>query len=275
MAPSRNGWSRSSARLSIRFAASASVRATMIPGDPHDVELEPGGVEPLDLLVRGHQHLAALMAALLGAGTLVLDVVPGHTRLDEASDQVAHMRITAVACVGVGDDERPIVVGRRRLALIFGHPLPQVLLVAVGGQQRAHQARGLLGHLAERVTREVGSRILADRTFRRRGPAAEVDALDAHPFHHHGLAGGGVGPERGDALAAREQLAKVRVELGRGRSGDGGGSPRGIVPPLLGHLPGGVEAGDPPRSGGDCRSSAGFRRHPARTASGGAGGQLR
>ncbi len=32
VAPSRNGWSRSSARLSIRLAASASVRATMMPG---------------------------------------------------------------------------------------------------------------------------------------------------------------------------------------------------------------------------------------------------
>ena len=32
VAPRRNGWSRSSARLSIRLAASASVRATMMPG---------------------------------------------------------------------------------------------------------------------------------------------------------------------------------------------------------------------------------------------------
>ena len=85
---------------------------------PHDVELEAGGVEALDLLVGRHQHLAALMAALLGARALVLDVVAGHAGLDEAANQVAHVRIAAVAGVGVGDDERPVVVGRasRRVA---------------------------------------------------------------------------------------------------------------------------------------------------------------
>ena len=79
-------------------------------GHPHDVELEAGGVEALDLFVRRHQNLAALVAALLGARALVLDVVSRHADLDEAADQVAHVRVTAVAGVGVGDDERPVVV---------------------------------------------------------------------------------------------------------------------------------------------------------------------
>ena len=78
----------------------------MMPGTPHDVELEPGGVEPLDLLVGRHQHLAALVPALLGARPLVLDVVAGDARLDEAPDEVAHVRVAAVPGVGVGDDER-------------------------------------------------------------------------------------------------------------------------------------------------------------------------
>ncbi len=56
-------------------------------GHAHDVELEAGGVEALDLLVLGDQHLAALVAALLGAGLLVLDVVAGHAGLDEAPDR--------------------------------------------------------------------------------------------------------------------------------------------------------------------------------------------
>lgn len=47
-------------------------------GHPHDVELEAGGIEALDLFVGRHQNLAALMTALLGTGTLVLDVVAGH-----------------------------------------------------------------------------------------------------------------------------------------------------------------------------------------------------
>ena len=75
----------------------------------HDVELEAGGVEALDLFVRRHQNLAALMAALLRTGPLVLDVVSRHAGLNEAADQVAYVRIAAVTGVGVGDDERPEV----------------------------------------------------------------------------------------------------------------------------------------------------------------------
>ena len=119
-------------------------------GHPHDVELEASGVEALDLFVGRHQNLAALMAALLGARALVFDVVSGHAGLDEAADQVAHVRISAVAGVGVGDDEGAVVRRRRRGALLLRHLQAQVLLIAVGGQQRAHQPRGFVGHLAQR-----------------------------------------------------------------------------------------------------------------------------
>src|ERR1035441_1207946 len=44
-------------------------------GDPHDVELQAGGVEALDLLVLGHNHLAALVAAFLRSRLLVFNVV--------------------------------------------------------------------------------------------------------------------------------------------------------------------------------------------------------
>ncbi len=155
---------------------------------PHDVELEAGGVEALDLFVGRHQHLAALMAALLGARALVLDVVSGHAGLDEPPDQVAHVRVAAVAGVGVGDDERPVVDRRCSFALLVAHPQAQVLLVAVGGQQGADQAGGLVGHLAQRIAGQVGPGVLADRALGGGRPAAEVDALDAHPLHGHGLA---------------------------------------------------------------------------------------
>ena len=46
------------------------------------------------------------------------------------------------------------------LALLLGHPRAQELLVAVGGEQRAHERRGLVGHLAERIAREVGPGVL-------------------------------------------------------------------------------------------------------------------
>ncbi len=212
----------------------------------HDVELEAGRVQSLVLLVLRHQHLAALVAALLGARALVLDVVARNAGLDEAADQVAHVRIAAVAGVGVGDDERPEVVGRRRGALRLGHARAQVLLVAVGGEQGAHERRGLVGHLAERVAREIGSRVLARSALGRGRPAAEVDPLDPHPLHRHRLPRR-VRAEGGDALALREELAQAVVErrgrLARHRVVVGDGAA------LLDHLARGVEADDPRESG--------------------------
>ena len=52
-------------------------------GDSHDVELEARGVQPLVLLVLRDQHLAALVAALLRARALVLDVVARDAGLHE------------------------------------------------------------------------------------------------------------------------------------------------------------------------------------------------
>ncbi len=103
-------------------------------GDSHDVELEAGGVQPLVLLVLRDQHLAALVAAFLGARALVFEVVAGDAGLHEAADQVPHVRVAAVPGVGVGDDERAEVVGRRRGALRLGHPRAQEVLVPVRGE---------------------------------------------------------------------------------------------------------------------------------------------
>ncbi len=178
---------------------------------PHDVELEACGVKTLDLFVGRHQNLAALMSALLGAGALVLDVVSGHPGLDEPFDQVAYVRIAAVAGVGVGDDERPVVDRRCPFALFVAHPQPQVLLIAVGGQQGADQAGGLVGHLAQRIAGQVGPRVFADRALGGGCPPAEVNTLDAYPLHGHCLPGR-VRAEGGDALALGEQLAQAGVE---------------------------------------------------------------
>ena len=210
-------------------------------GHTHDVELEPCGVEALDLLIRRHQHLAALMSALLGAGPLILDVVAGHAGLDETTNQVAYVRISAVAGVGVGDDERPVVHCRGCGALLVGHLQPQELLVAVCGQQRPHQAGSLVGHLAQRIARQIRAGILGDRPLGRRRPAAEVDALDTAALHGHRLAGG-VRPEGGDGPVLSEQLAQAGVE-------GGGGLPRhGVVDrnraALLDDLTRRVEPGD-------------------------------
>ena len=149
----------------------------------HDVQLEARGGEPLDLLVNADEHLASLVAALLRARALILDVVAGYADLDKAPDQVAHMCVAAVSRVGVGDDERPVVdrIGRGS-ELLGRHARAQVGLVLVGGQQRTDDRRGLVGNLGERVAREVGARVLGDAALGGRRPATEVDALDPMRF---------------------------------------------------------------------------------------------
>ena len=52
------------------------------------------------------------MAALLGAWTLIFDVIARHADFHEAADQIANVRIAAVAGVGIGDDERPEIMSR-------------------------------------------------------------------------------------------------------------------------------------------------------------------
>src|SRR5690606_31140713 len=183
-------------------------------------------------------------------GLLVLDVVARNAGLDEPADEVAHVRVAAVTRVGVGDDEGPEVHLGRGLALGRVHPRASEALVLVGRQQGAHEAGGLVGHLAERVAGEVRARVLVARALGRRGPPAEVDALDAGPLHLHRLAGR-VRAEARDRLALRELLPQQGVELLGRLTGDG------VVlvarPPLLGHLARRVH----PRDAGEA-----LARHP-------------
>jgi hypothetical protein len=188
------------------------------PGHAHDVELEAGGREALHLLVLRDEHLAALVAALLHAGLLVLDVVAGHADLDEAPDQVADVGVAAVAGVGVGDDEGAEVHLGRAPALLLGHARAREELVPVGGEERADDGRGLVGHLAERVAGQVGPWVLVGRALGRGRPAAQVDALDPHLLHRHGLAGR-VGAEGGDRLLLVVELPQPRIEPLGGAAG--------------------------------------------------------
>ena len=109
------------------------------------------------------------------AAPLVLDVVAGNAGLDETADQVAHVRVTAVAGVGVGDDERPEVDGRRGAPAARRSCASAYCWLRSAVKQRAHEGRRLVGHLAQRVARQIGPGILGHGALGRGGPAAEVD----------------------------------------------------------------------------------------------------
>ena len=221
------------------------------PGDddarhPHDVELEARGVQPHDLLLLGNEDLPSLVAALLDARLLVFDVVSSDPDFHEPADEVANVGIAAVARVGVRDDEGPVVDFRRRRALLVSHARSRELLVLVGCQQGTDDGGGLIGHLVQRVAREIGARILGDAAFGRCRPSAEVDSFDTHPLDVDCLTRR-VGTKRGDRLAGGKKLAQTVVERLGARPGDGviGCNPA----TLLGDLAGRVEADQPLESG--------------------------
>ena len=140
----------------------------------------------------------------------------------------------------------PIVDGRRRLALFFGHARAREVLVLVGGEKCAHQSGGLVGHLAERIAGQVRARILCERSLGGGRPAAQVNAFHPHPLHRHRLARR-IGAEGSDLLALFEELAQPRVELLGCPSRDGVVAGKRAL--LLGHLARGVETDDPVESG--------------------------
>jgi hypothetical protein len=193
------------------------------------------------LFVLGHQHLSTLVAALLGARALVLDVVAWYADFDKASDQVPHMGIAAVARVRVSNDEGPEVMNGGCRTLCIGHPQAQVMLVSIRRKQGAHEHRGLVGHLAERIACQVGSRILGRRALGRGGPAAEVDPFDARPLHRDCLPGR-IRAKGRDAFSFSEELPQASVER-RGRLA-GNRVVLGDRAALLDNLTRGVETDD-------------------------------
>ena len=155
---------------SVRAMASRSLPgpgqlATRSPDDgppTHDVRLRADGNQPVDVLADGHQHLARHVAALLGAGRLVLDVDAGGALLDEQLGQLHDGREPAVARVGVGDDGPKEVGAGHLAALLLGRREALLALLAVVEE---------LGH--EQVLHLVRYRVLC----RQRNPACGAQTL--------------------------------------------------------------------------------------------------
>jgi hypothetical protein len=201
-----------------------------------------GRVQPPDLLVFSHQNLAALVPALLRAGLLIFNVVAWNPNFNKAPNQVAHVRVSTVAGVGIRDNEGPEVDRRIRLALLFGHAGAGKVLVLVGRKQCAHQAGCFVGYLAERVARQIRAGIFSDRPLCRGRPATQVNALDAHALDHHRLARR-IGAERRDLPVLLKEFAQPCIKGLRSLPRDRVIAADGAL--LLRHLLRGVKADDP------------------------------
>jgi hypothetical protein len=78
-------------------------------GHAHHVGRQARGHQLGHRLPRGHQHLAAHVAALLHAGELVFEVHAGGARIDHGLHQLEGVEHAAKACFGVGHDGREVV----------------------------------------------------------------------------------------------------------------------------------------------------------------------
>src|SRR2546422_2789998 len=100
----------------------------------HDIELKPGGIEPLDLLILRNQNLSGLMTAFLNAGLLILNMISRHTDLDKPPDKITNMGLTPVAGIGIGNNKRPAISFRVGPSFFFGHSRPCKLLILIRSQ---------------------------------------------------------------------------------------------------------------------------------------------
>ena len=192
----------------VATAVEESGRLGIGPGDddprhPHDIELEAGRIEALDLLVNRDQNFAGLVTTFLNPRFLVFNMVAGHPDFGEPPNQVADVSVTAVAGVCIGDNEGAVVYLGNPRAFLLAHAQTQEILVAVSSEQCPDQWCGFIGNLAQGITGQVGARVLLDGALRRGGPATEVDAFDPHAFDGNGLARR-IGAEGGNRLALAE-----------------------------------------------------------------------
>lgn len=118
------------------------------------------------------------MAALLGAGHLVLDVDTRSALLDKHLGELHDGGQAAVTRVGVGNDRAQVVDVRRVLALLGRHARASLALLAVVEELGHEQVLDLVGHRVGRVVGQVGTGLVGRRRRRRRLPARDVDRVE-------------------------------------------------------------------------------------------------
>ena len=114
--------------------------------DPHDVELEPDGDEPVDVLLDRDEHFAGHVTAFFGARRLILDVDPCSAFLHEKLGKLHRGTETAVSGVGVCDDGAEIIDCRGRGELRVTQTGALLALLAVVEKLSGEKMFNLIRH---------------------------------------------------------------------------------------------------------------------------------
>merc|ERR1719450_1355450 len=118
----------------VRIDHSCSLRVGAPDDDQRGVQnvrLEAAGDQPLAMLRGGNQDLATHVAALLGAGLLVLDMDTSCAILDEHLSELHGCCQSSMARVGICDNGVEIVNGRGGCALVGRHAATCLKLLTV------------------------------------------------------------------------------------------------------------------------------------------------
>eukprot|EP00123_Amoebidium_parasiticum_P010021 comp19842_c0_seq1/m.23907 comp19842_c0_seq1/g.23907 ORF comp19842_c0_seq1/g.23907 comp19842_c0_seq1/m.23907 type:complete len:574 (+) comp19842_c0_seq1:210-1931(+) len=153
--------------------------------DAHYVELEAGSHQAVDVLLDGHQHLAAHVAALLGAGSLILQMDTSSAVLDEHLGQLHDGSQTTVAGVGIGNNGAQVILEGSAQALLHGHLGPGSALAAIMEHLSLEQVVDLLGHGVHGVVGKIGAGLVGGRGSGRALPTGHVDRVEVLGHLHH------------------------------------------------------------------------------------------
>mmetsp|Transcript_82936 Transcript_82936/g.222482 ORF Transcript_82936/g.222482 Transcript_82936/m.222482 type:complete len:618 (-) Transcript_82936:32-1885(-) len=194
----------------------------------HDVALETGGHEAIDVLAGGHENLAAHVAALLGAVALILEVDASRTSINHELGQAHDGGHATVAGITVGNDGTKVVNG---VLEVTGSPL-SLKLLAVMELLGLEQALNVLGDSVHGVVSKIGTRLHHRGMVGGRLPAGNVDGLgEANHLGDLGIVEAAEG-HRGAALLT--EVADKLEQLGSSERGSGAGPLDGATE--LGHV---------------------------------------
>lgn len=124
----------------------------------HDVGLRADGHQTVDVLADRHENLSGHMAALLGAGSLVLDMDTSSSALHEELGQLHDRRQATVTGIGVSNDGTQIVHIRHVGTLLLRGCHTLLALFPIMEQLRHEELVDLVGD-------SVLVRMLADWVF--------------------------------------------------------------------------------------------------------------
>lgn len=125
--------------------------------DTHDIELDSGSNETVDVLGDGDEDLSGHVAALLGSSHLILQVNTGSTALDEHLGELHVGSDTTVAGIGISNDgAKEVNVGHLCALLLGGGETGLTLLAVVEGLGK-EEVLDLVGDGVHGVISQIGT----------------------------------------------------------------------------------------------------------------------